>query len=425
MKKLLSLLLVAITLLSSGISIFASDTSDVVITASEVSAKPGEYVEIPIVIEKNNGFCGLNIYFTYPEGVTFDSISNSVGELTCTSDATVVWDGADNYTGTGELAVLKVFVSPDAEYGVKHTVKINFIEAYDLDLNDVSASVGEAVINVSCPHFDTEEMAEVPATCTETGYSAGVYCNGCQSVISGHEIIEATGHTYGEWTVTVEPTAATKGEKIRKCVNCDATETEEIDELGSQPSYENPFTDVKGGQWYTEGILWCYANGYMAGVSDTEFGRKSNVTRAMFATILAKIDGVDLSEYEGKTSFSDVKTGQWYSNAIEWAYQNGYAAGLGEGYFGRKDNVSREQIALFFYTYSKINGMDVSEKADLSAFTDLGRVHSWALEAVQWAVAKGLISGTSETTLSPRDPATRAEISLIIKNYVENVNTRI
>ena len=207
--------------------------------------------------------------------------------------------------------------------------------------------------------------------------------------------------------------------QTRKCENCDATETEEIDKL----EMTNPFTDVKDGQWYTEGILWCYHSGYMAGVSETEFGRKSNVTRAMFATILAKIDGSDISGYS-EMSFTDVKPNQWYSNAIEWAASNGYAAGLGGGLFGYKQNVSREQIALFFYTYSEKNGIDVSEKADLSAYADLGRVHSWALDAMEWAVAKGLIGGTSETTLSPRDSATRAEIALIVKNYVENVKSR-
>ena len=189
------------------------------------------------------------------------------------------------------------------------------------------------------------------------------------------------------------------------------------------PKITNPFADVKEGQWYTDGIIWCYSSGYMAGISDNDFGRKQNVNRAMFATILAKIDGGDISGYN-TMSFSDVKPGQWYSNAIEWAYQNGYAAGLAEGYFGRKDNVSREQIALFFYTYSSKNGIDVSEKADLSAYTDIGRVHSWAMDAMEWAVAKGLISGMSETTLAPRNSATRAEIALIIKNYVENVKTR-
>lgn len=182
-----------------------------------------------------------------------------------------------------------------------------------------------------------------------------------------------------------------------------------------------PFEDVEPNQWYTDGIIWCYLNEYMAGVSDTVFGRKDNVTRAMFATILVKIDGADVSGYK-EMSFADVKPGQWYSNAIEWAYQNDYAAGLGEGIFGYKLNVSREQIALFFYSYSSINGIGVTAEADLSKFTDLNQVHFWALDAVEWAVAEGLIGGTSETTLAPRTSSTRAEIALIVKKYIEYVS---
>jgi len=263
-------------------------------------------------------------------------------------------------------------------------------------------------------HVWGEWQVSAEADCVSDGEKIRT-CVECGEIES--ENIPATGiHAYGDWQITIEPTALANGEKIRICKNCEIVESMEIDKL----EMANPFTDVKDGQWYTEGILWCYHSGYMAGVSDTEFGRKQSVTRAMFATILAKIDGSDISGYS-KMSFTDVKPGQWYSNAIEWAASNGYAAGLGEGIFGYKQDVSREQIALFFYTYSSKNGIDVSAKADLFAYTDLGRVHSWALDAVQWAVAKGLISGTSETTLSPRDSATRGEIALIVKNYVETV----
>ncbi len=192
----------------------------------------------------------------------------------------------------------------------------------------------------------------------------------------------------------------------------------ENDASEGNPTY-NPFDDVKFGKWYTEGILYCYRNGYMAGVSENIFAYKTTVDRQMFATILAKIDGADLSSYT-EMSFTDVKPGQWYSAAIEWAYQNGYASGLGEGIYGRKDPVTREQLALFFYTYTEKKGIaDVSNKADLSVFSDADRIHSWAKTGLEWAVSVGLISGTSDTTLSPRDSATRAEVALIVMNYVE------
>ena len=145
----------------------------------------------------------------------------------------------------------------------------------------------------------------------------------------------------------------------------------------------------------------------------------------MFATILAKIDGADTSPYTEMT-FGDVAAGKWYSEAVEWAYRNGYASGIGndkEGrpLYGRKNPVTREQLALFFYTYSAAKGYDVDGRAGISGYSDLAELHSWAKDAVAWAVDIGLISGTSNTTLSPRSHATRAEVALIIKNYVETV----
>ena len=162
----------------------------------------------------------------------------------------------------------------------------------------------------------------------------------------------------------------------------------------------------------------------MAGVSETVFGYKDTVTRAMFATILAKIDGADTSSYT-EMSFEDVAAGTWYSNAIEWAYQNGYAAGLAEGYFGYKQEVTREQIAMFFYTYSEKNGVDVSGRADLTVFADYDRIHEYALNAMGWAVDAGLIAGTGENYVSPRASATRSEIAVIVKNYVETVKNAV
>ena len=183
-----------------------------------------------------------------------------------------------------------------------------------------------------------------------------------------------------------------------------------------------PFTDIADGKWYTDGVYYCYRNGYMAGTSDTTFGYKATVTRAMFATILAALDGGEIPAYSAEEmSFGDVEAGKWYSDAIEWAYRNGYAAGIGNGQFGRKADVSREQLATFFYTYSKNNCYDVSSTADLSGFADIEQLHGWAEEGVAWAVKLGLISGVGDNTLAPRASASRAEIALIINKYVENL----
>ena len=86
--------------------------------------------------------------------------------------------------------------------------------------------------------------------------------------------------------------------------------------------------------------------------------------------------------------------------------------------FGYKNDTTREQIALFFYTYASLNGIDVSVRANIAGYTDANRIHDWARDAVQWAVASGLISGTTETTLNPRGVCTRAEAAVMIRAFV-------
>ena len=192
------------------------------------------------------------------------------------------------------------------------------------------------------------------------------------------------------------------------------------------------FDDVPDGKWYSEGIKFCYENGYMAGVSERIFDRGGTLTRAMFVTILAGLDKADTADYENKSNFTDVLPGKWYSGAVNWAFENGLASGLGEGIFGYKDPVTREQIAVFMLAYAEFsnathperNPFDVTARADLSAFDDAGRIHSWALDGVRWAVSLSLISGTSETVLDPRGICTRAQAAVIIHSFMRDIEKK-
>ncbi len=201
-------------------------------------------------------------------------------------------------------------------------------------------------------------------------------------------------------------------------------------------SFAGRFEDVTDGKWYSEGIGFCAANEYMTGTSEGYFDRNGTLTRAMFITILAKVDGADLSAYKDKSSFRDVRINAWYSQAIEWAYQNKVTAGLSDTEFGYKNPVTREQIALLLYAYSEYRNncileasggdaeavkdqlIDLELRTDISDFADYNRVHQFAHEAMSWAVAGELISGISETHLDPRGNCTRAQTSLIIRKYV-------
>ena len=188
------------------------------------------------------------------------------------------------------------------------------------------------------------------------------------------------------------------------------------------PKYPNPFTDMPDGTWYTEAALYCNYHSYMNGTTDKTFSPMMSFSRAMFVTVLSKIDGADVSTYEG-SSFSDVPTGKWYSKPIEWAYQKGYAAGTGGGKFGPDTPITRETLAQFFYTYSIKNLYAGPASVNLSKYTDVNKISPWAMTAVSWAVGAGLISGTSDTTISPQMTASRAQVAVIVKKFVENIIT--
>ncbi len=180
------------------------------------------------------------------------------------------------------------------------------------------------------------------------------------------------------------------------------------------------FDDVKPGKWYYEGVMWCYENGYMEGESETIFAPSKEMTRAMLVTVLAAIADVDTSTYTG-SPFTDVGEGKWYTGAIVWANENNIANGISDDTFGYKNPVTREQLVVMVYGFMKYMNIDVSDVREnvFNSFGDKDSVHSWATEAMKWAVTNEIISGTGTVKgapqLSPRDTATRAQVAVIVK----------
>lgn len=179
-----------------------------------------------------------------------------------------------------------------------------------------------------------------------------------------------------------------------------------------------PFTDVKEGAWYYDGIAFCFDMGIVSGMTETTFVPNGTLTRAQFVQILAMVDGVDLAEYkDGVISFVDVKPDHWYNALVCWAVEQGFVAGLSADRFGPNEKITREQLARLLYLYAEKQGCDVSVLADLSGYTD--KPSDWAYTQVQWAVAAGIISGMDETTLAPRASATRAQACRMIMSFYD------
>lgn len=179
-----------------------------------------------------------------------------------------------------------------------------------------------------------------------------------------------------------------------------------------------PFTDVDTTDWYYGAVQYAYENGMMSGTSTTAFSPDGTTTRGMIVTILHRME--DTPTAVG-TDFTDVPAGQWYSNAVSWASANEIVGGYGNGKFGPGDPITREQMATILNRYSTHMGYDTVETGSIADFSDAAQVSSYAVDSMGWAVANGLISGTSNHTLAPKGNATRAEAAMILMRFCENI----
>lgn len=176
------------------------------------------------------------------------------------------------------------------------------------------------------------------------------------------------------------------------------------------------FTDVAPNSWYRESVDYVVQNGLMSGTSTSAstFEPDAVTTRGMFAAILYRMEG---SPAVGESSFSDVESGLWYSDAVVWAAANDIVNGNGNGTFAPNGALTREQMAAILYRYANYKGYDVSAQADLSTYTDAGNISSYAWDAMRWANAKNLITGATTTSLSPAGSATRGQVATIMMRF--------
>ena len=179
-----------------------------------------------------------------------------------------------------------------------------------------------------------------------------------------------------------------------------------------------PFTDVIESDWFYPYVKSAFENRFMLGTSDTKFEPQTAVTRAMFVTILHRIDG---EKQEGENIFSDVADNAYYANAVAWASKNGIVKGISETEFAPDDSITREQIAAIIHRYAQHKGYDVSagENTNILSYDDAESISEYAVASVQYAVGMGLIKGKTDKTLNPQDNATRAETAAILQRFSE------
>ena len=293
------------------------------------------------------------------------------------------------------------------------------------DYDDVVPALG---------HDWGEWVTSIEPTVSTVGYRYHV-CNrdGC-GYREGEDIPKLHTHTWDAGVVTQKPTAAEPGVRTYTCTVCGQTRTEAIPATGvpetcnggpACPGYA--FRDMPAPSiWSHAGLDYCVYHGYIAGTSATTVTPDGECTRAMIVSILYRVQGepAKVNGYELKklaAPFDDVERGMWYTDAIWWAKLTGVVSGMSPSTFAPDDPITRAQLAVILYNYTKQFAPEsLTETGSLAGFPDAGSVPSWARTAMAWAVGNGLISGVGENGVSylrPEGCATRAQVATILMNY--------
>ena len=314
---------------------------------------------------------------------------------------------------TTDTSVTLTLTKPDTSYNVYLTV-------YNRKYQDYSSS---AFATFRCiretAHEHSYTAVVTPPTCTEKGYTTHT-CSCGDSYVDTY--VDALGHAWDSGTVTKQPTATETGVRTYTCTRCNATKTETIPATGSV-DVTQMFTDVTK-NWAYPGIQYCVTHGIMGGMGDGTFAPTGTTTRAQIVQILYNLEGTPA--VSGTTPFTDL-TANWYKPAILWAYQNNVVAGKSPTTFDPEGPVTREQIAVILtqYMFNVLKMNRTWTPADLSTFPDGANVSGWAKEAMQDAVALGLINGTKAPDglvyLDPQGSATRQQVATILMNFCQNV----
>ena len=288
-----------------------------------------------------------------------------------------------------------------------------------ITLDDLTLTTVSCTVSVSEPPYSGKYSYEISTDASDNG-----------TITVDRYAIE--GDTV---TIEIAPDQAYKLDDLSVTANGDGTYSFTMpsadvkitatfaEDLGwTEPEPEEPSTDVSDifidvapNAWYKDAVQYAYAGGLMTGVSDTEFAPEATTTRAMIVSTLARLENVTSAESAG---FADVSANDWYATAVNWAANVGVVNGYEDNTFKPNTAITREQLAAILMNYAACIGQDVSNRADLSAYTD--QPSAWAEETMSWAVAEGLITGVTNDELQPQGNATRAQVAAILQRFLDN-----
>ena len=190
---------------------------------------------------------------------------------------------------------------------------------------------------------------------------------------------------------------------------------ETTDPVTPTPDDNRRFIDVAETDWFNNAVNYVADNNYFQGVSEKEFAPSGKMTRAMLVTVIGRMANADTN---AENIFADVEAGSWYAGYVAWAAANGIVTGVGDNKFAPNNNVTREQIAAILMRYTAHKGLttEVSSTEKYDSMKDTAEVSEYAVEAMKWATAYGIING-ADGNINPKGNATRAEVAQMIMNF--------
>lgn len=195
----------------------------------------------------------------------------------------------------------------------------------------------------------------------------------------------------------------------------DESDNSDVTHICPSKAYE----DLDVTKWYHEDTDYVIENGIFVGIGEKTFAPDVKVTRAMFVTCLYRMEGEPATNRS--IPFADIDMGAYYASAVTWAKQTGVVAGISETEFAPDDNITREQIAAMLKRYAQYKGFDVSvgDNTNILSYEDFDEISDYAISSMQYACGSGLIKGRTESTLNPKENATRVEIAALLHRFME------
>ena len=435
-------------------------------TQGTVTTKPADLAQlddvVTVTVEPKEGYELAELTVTYANGeksCVLTEIGENVFTFTMPADGVVVTAVFTEVTYTANLTIvgegtgtLNGFYTDNMPADYLDTVTVNATPATGWELVSITVDGGKIEVNEEIKPDGGDYTFTMPAhdvdivvTFEKTGYGLASYA--LNFFEEGHGTVtlspEETAHVGDRVVIMADPD---DGYRVKSVTV--------LDEFGyavpvsfvvENAAYEQAWSftmpaasvdiyvvfevqgasyydDVRTDDWFYTAVTFVTDRGYFFGVSEDLFAPYMNMNRAMFVTVLGRMEGVDVSKYTG-TAFSDVEAGSYYAPYVAWANENGIVLGRTAEIFDPTADITREEMAAIMYRYCDYLGMDmtIDNEQFMERYTDRGDISDWAVTYIEWAVGAGLIHGMTPYTINPLDYATRAQVAQVIKNLCDKV----